>query len=387
MPPENPHDEIMRDTAEDVAGEIANHKPRSAFRCTAVRLPHIDTASPGSLRYVLTYKPNIDRLEESIRRHGLLTPLILRSVGGPERGEAGGQTGKAAGDANPPRFLIISGYKRLLALRRLGVESAAARVLPGESLGETEALHLSMECNRFGRGFGPVEAARGLKRLSDLAGLGPESLARRYAPILGLPPSEEVVEDYLRLADAKEEILDALMGGTISTGHALALARVAPSQQVSIYRRVLVPCKLNRKEFEEVLRHLGDLALKKDVPIGDVLRWPEIAKILEEEPGDARRRGTDLRFALKRLRYPRLSAVEQQFTRVLKAARLGEEVRLSPPRFFEGEFLDLAFRVRSPDDFERLAGILHRLRSEGRIESLFRILREPQPKETPPMEA
>ena len=165
--------------------------------------------------------------------------------------------------------------------------------------------------------------------------------------------------------------------GKFSTGHALALARVEPSQQVSVYRRILVPCKLNHKEFEEVLRYLGDLAMKDEVPIGEVLRWPEIAAILEGEPGDARRRGTDLRFALKRLRYPRLSAVERQFTRALKAARLGEGVRLSPPRFFEGEFLDLAFRARSPDDLEKLAGILHRLRNEGRIEALFRILREP----------
>lgn len=72
-------------------------------------------------------KYNVSNLVESIRRYGLIEPVILRRV-------------------KENQFQILSGYKRFQAIRELGMETITARIL--DKLDEKKAKDIFEELHK-----------------------------------------------------------------------------------------------------------------------------------------------------------------------------------------------------------------------------------------------
>lgn len=81
----------------------------------------------------------------------------------------------ALGDCEPQRFLVIDGYKRLRALKRLGEDTVQATVW---DLSQTEALLLD-RCLRTAQGQSALEQGWLLRELAQTGGLSLEEMARR----------------------------------------------------------------------------------------------------------------------------------------------------------------------------------------------------------------
>ena len=273
-----------------------------------------------------------ERLEQSLRHHGVLRPLIVAQQGG--------------------RTVVVSGSRRLRVLRRIGARRAPVRVaaLDGTALWDhLLADHLDH------RALNPVEVGLYLRRRTRDTGERLEDLAPRVFPLMGLAPRVSAARDPLWLAGLPPDLRDAVAEGRMPPAAARVLAS-APRDDALAVLRWLGRWRLGVNRFAEAARWALECAWAQGKP---VCRWLAEQGLdrWEGPPQDLLRR-------VRRARYPTLSALERDFAGCVRALGLPEGVRIEAPPGFEGGFLVCSVRFR---DLEELAARLREL--AGRVEA------------------
>lgn len=140
---------------------------------------------------------SVDELADSIKKVGLLQPIIVRPLG--------------------DTYQIIAGERRWRAARRAGLEKIPVRVLPRT---EVEALELALIENLQREDLNPIEEARGYKRLLSEHHMTQAELADKVSK------SRSTITNALRLLDLPDEVQEMVYKGTITAGHARAILSV-----------------------------------------------------------------------------------------------------------------------------------------------------------------
>jgi len=157
------------------------------------------------------------QLAESIRRYGLLQPVVVTEL--PE-----GSGGRG--------YQLIAGERRLRAAVMAGVREIPCIV---RRASRQEMLELALVENIHRSDLNAIERAEGYRDLMDRFSLSQEELAAR----LGHPRS--TVANYLRLLDLCDDVQALVRSGALSFGHAKVLAGLAGKEEVqrALARRVV----------------------------------------------------------------------------------------------------------------------------------------------------
>ena len=142
----------------------------------------------------------LDELAESIRLHGVITPITVRA-------------GKKDGT-----YQIIAGERRWRAARQAGLDEIPAMVIEAS---ESEVMELALIENLQRQDLNPIEEAEGYEQLMRDYGLTQEQVAQRVVK------SRPAVANALRLLQLPEEVRTMVSRGELSGGHARAVLAVA----------------------------------------------------------------------------------------------------------------------------------------------------------------
>lgn len=185
-------------------------------------------------------------LADSIRAHGVLQPILVRStVSGYE---------------------LIAGERRLRAAKLAGLATIPALIRPAD---EPHQLEIALVENIQRTDLGPMEEAHAYRELMDRFGMTQEDLARRVGK------SRTAVANALRLLDLPQEIRDALADGRISEGHGRALAGLDdPDVQRTVLAQVLARNLSVRQTEELVRRHRNGGRASTRLPLS-----PDVAEV------------------------------------------------------------------------------------------------------------
>ena len=140
--------------------------------------------------YIFRHTFNVDDLENSIEYEGLLYPPILVREG--------------------ERFVIVAGYRRLLACQKLGKETVPCVVHEKGDLEKDELLKISIAENTKRKSLKPVEIAEALLRIKNELQLTEEELATQFGETFNIGADAEVMQKYLRLNLFDNESKDLL---------------------------------------------------------------------------------------------------------------------------------------------------------------------------------
>lgn len=154
---------------------------------------------------------SIAELADSLKRHGLIQPII-------------------AEDAGDGTYLIVAGERRFRA-----AESAGLRELPVilRSLSPERRLEIALIENVQREDLNPVDEAEAYRALMNMGGRSQEEVA----DVVG--KSRSAVANALRLLRLPEPVLAALRDGSLSAGHARALLMVAdPGRRERLFLRI-----------------------------------------------------------------------------------------------------------------------------------------------------
>ena len=152
----------------------------------------------------------IDELAESIKKHGVLNPIIVREMG-------------------LEKYEIIAGERRFRAAQAAGLETVPAIMRQPQ---EQEVLEMALIENLQREDLNPVEEAKGYDRLKREFGLTQEEVSEATGK------ARSTVANSLRLLSLTEAVLKLLQQGKIEKGHAKVLTGLPPSQAEGLGNRV-----------------------------------------------------------------------------------------------------------------------------------------------------
>lgn len=152
---------------------------------------------------------SLNELVESIRQHGVLQPLLVRSLGS--------------------HYQLIAGERRLLASKQAGLEMVPCRVLELDDRGVCEA---ALEENLKRADLNVLEKAQAFQDYLDRFGSTMEELAKQ------LSMNRSTVNNYLRLLALPEAVKESLRADRITNGHARALLPLPEQEQIALCRKI-----------------------------------------------------------------------------------------------------------------------------------------------------
>jgi ParB-like chromosome segregation protein Spo0J len=277
-------------------------------------------------------------LQASIREVGLLAPVWLR--------------------ADPQgRWQVITGWKRLVAVARLGWERVPARTLPAGTP-ESHCLLLHLYDNALSRGFHPLEQALLAARL--IKHWDRATVVARFLPYLGLPPSQVHLDRLLSLAALEGPFQELASQGRLALTAAHLLAPWDLEDRTAAWP-FLSGLPLSQSKQEEFLEAVDLLARREGSTRREIFSRPELRQFLAETGGTPQERAEALRGLLKRRVSPRLAGAQEAWQKALSRLGLRQHprLRLKAPPAFEGPDFHLEIKFR---DASELAGLLDEMK-------------------------
>lgn len=151
-------------------------------------------------------------LVNSVRVHGVLQPIVVRS-----KGDGG--------------YELVAGERRLRAARAAGLARIPAVV---RELTNEQSLEVALVENLQREDINPMDAAMAYKRLCEEFGLSQEDLA------FGVGKSRSAIANTMRLLGLPDDVKEELRRGRISEGHARAILSVEGDEaQVEMCKRII----------------------------------------------------------------------------------------------------------------------------------------------------
>jgi ParB family chromosome partitioning protein len=171
----------------------------------------------------------LEALADSIRRHGLLQPLVVRPT------EAG--------------FELIAGERRLRAARQAGLDEVPVVV---RTATPPERLELALIENLQREALTALEEAEAYRLLMDVYGLTQDDIARRVGK------SRPAIANALRLLALPDVVKTQLENNELTAGHARAVLAVEGDEARVAFAREITAKKLPKSEAERLAKARRD---------------------------------------------------------------------------------------------------------------------------------
>ena len=193
----------------------------------------------------------IAELTASILEHGVLSPLIVRTV-------------------KDGYYQIVAGERRWRASRAAGLKEIPVRIVEAD---DKRALELAMVENLQREDLSPIEEARGYRVLIDEFGMTQDDVAQRVSK------SRPAVANSLRLLSLPSELTELVLRAKLSAGSARALLGLKYEEDMIAAARMAVNDEMSVREVEALVRKLSNE--KRSVPDRPEQDGVEIDYLLE----------------------------------------------------------------------------------------------------------
>ena len=170
----------------------------------------------------------LENLAESIRVHGLIQPLTVREM---------------------PNgyYQIIAGERRWRASRLAKLSEVPVVILEAD---DKKAMELALIENLQRQDLNPVEEALGYKSLMEDYGLTQEEAASRVGK------SRPAVANALRLLSLNPEVLELVRSGSLTAGHARAIASLKGEKKQLDAAKKVIALSLSVRQTETLCKNM-----------------------------------------------------------------------------------------------------------------------------------
>lgn len=203
----------------------------------------------------------LNDLAESIRQHGIISPLIVTRKGND--------------------FELIAGERRLRSAKLIGLKEVPVIVREEK---EQKKLEIALIENLQRENLNPLETARAYQRLIDEFNITQEEVAKKVGK------ARSSVTNALRLLTLPAPIQDALAAGKITEAHAKYLSGIdGETKQVNMLKKILRQ-NMTVAETDREIKRLGGTKAAKQKDYFDRAREEELGEFLATKV-EIKRRG------------------------------------------------------------------------------------------------
>ena len=202
-------------------------------------------------------KEKMEELKGSIKKHGIIQPIVIRKM------------------ANG--YEIVVGERRLKAAKEIGLKKIPAII---KTFNNEKSLEIALVENIQREDLNPVEQANAFKRLIDEFNLTQQELAEATGK------SRALVANTIRLLKLNPEIQKNISEGKISFGHAKLLLSIEDEEvQRAVCDRIIVN-DLSVRDTERLIKNI-EKAQKKQFKVKNITieRFPDVEGKLRDVLG------------------------------------------------------------------------------------------------------
>jgi hypothetical protein len=272
------------------------------------------------------------------------------------------------------RYIIISGFRRIHALRILGKDKVDARIFGRSELTEEQALRITFLDNLTARGFNEMEKAIVLERFKKICHFSTDELVK-IARQMNLQGSLQVIKNYIQFCDFGDEIKQWIAVGRLDPRIIFLLLKFKKEDQTVIFEEIFKTLEPSTGEANEILNLILDITMKHQASVSELIKRMALNEIISKD--EARHIKVDrLRKRLRQIRYPLLSEKDQRFRSLVGSCGNLRGIKIDPPSYFEGAHLTISFETKDIIDLRLKLEALKDAVLSGHIPSLFALLRE-----------
>ncbi len=180
---------------------------------------------------------SLAELADSIRQYGVLQPLLVKK--------------------QEDYYAIVAGERRWRAARLAGLKEVPVII---KDLGRQESMEIALIENIQRQDLNPVEEARAYQMLIQEFGLKHEDLAERVGK------SRAAITNSMRLLKLDEGVLDMLIRGDLTQGHARALLAIEDKALQLKGAQTIIDKNLSVRDAEKLVKDLLNPPIKKEKP-------------------------------------------------------------------------------------------------------------------------
>ncbi|MBP3815201.1 MAG: ParB/RepB/Spo0J family partition protein [Butyrivibrio sp.] len=173
-------------------------------------------------------------LADSIKQHGIITPLLVTKRNG--------------------MYMIVAGERRWRAARKAGLKEVPAVV---KNLTDEEIAEIAIIENLQRVGINPIEEAFAFKQLIDNHGYTQDQVAEKISK------SRVYVTNSMRLLKLTKKVQDMVIGEMLTAGHARALLSIINEADQEEIAQQVFDSNLSVRETEKLVKNLGKTTKKK----------------------------------------------------------------------------------------------------------------------------
>lgn len=194
-------------------------------------------------------REHLKELATSIKRHGVLQPVVVRRVG--------------------DRYQLVIGERRLRAARIAGKATIPSIV---RELEQSQSLKYALLENLQREDLNPIEEARGYSTLMDEFGL----TAPEISGILG--KNRSTITNTVRLLTLPGQVIELISSGKLTSGHARALLSIEGDKEQLRWAERVIAEGMTVREVEQTATRKEGVKRRRGLRKID----PQI-RVIEEE--------------------------------------------------------------------------------------------------------
>tara|TARA_B100000676_G_scaffold30437_2_gene28603 strand:+ start:2810 stop:3652 length:843 start_codon:yes stop_codon:yes gene_type:complete len=199
-------DKILNTGLDALLGDVAKQNKQS------IKEIELSQITPNRFQPRQSFdEQKIKELSQSIKKHGILSPILVRETG------AGG-------------YELIAGERRLRAAIEAGLQTAPCMIDTAE---DQTSLELALIENLQREDLNPIEEARGYDRLKKEFSLTQDKIAE----VTGKARSS--IANSIRLLKLPSSIIKLLYSGDLEKGHAKILASMEPKDAEELAEKIV----------------------------------------------------------------------------------------------------------------------------------------------------
>ena len=198
-------------------------------------------------------RESLESLAESIQKHGVLQPIIVRP-----------------NQIIEDTYEIIAGERRWRAAKLAGLDEIPAVILDGDDL---KIAQVAIIENVQREDLNAVEEALAYQGLMETFGLTQDQVSKQVGK------SRSAIANLLRLLDLPEEVLVMLKNDEISAGHARALLGLESEADMIALAGKIVEKQLSVREVENAVKKLNSIPEQTDIDDADAVNATVLTRI------------------------------------------------------------------------------------------------------------
>jgi len=268
--------------------------------------------NPGP--FCMSFNFSLEQLKNSIERFGVLNaPYVIKGT--------------------ESQYTVVTGYRRLLAVRELGWRELLCHMLPA-NFPPLEALLLNYYDNIVHRKMNEIEKAMVLERLNRY--VKQEALVKEYMPMLGIPGNKQNLDFFLQVPKLEEQVRMSIATQRISLRVAGLMMTLDSGDRLKV-NELFTALKLSFNQQWEVIQWIIEIASREGRSAKEFLEDDAVMDIVNNSEMSNPIKSKTIVKILRNRRFPSVVKAENAFKKGVSRLSLPQGLKIIPPPFFEGK--------------------------------------------------